>query len=173
MAETKTTEKKKFDIDPATLKLIAEAEKGISSFAFDRPDVDIPVGKKLHVKLGANASSRASVQILNKGGENNLHYHANMDLMYMVLKGKVRFYGEGDRLLGEYAPFQGVTLPQYSRYWFESAGDDEAWLLQIAGYPSGAEQSKRIPVEEGNRPSSDLWIGLSEEEETIRRRNNR
>lgn len=166
--------KDEYAIAPDILKLVEAAEKSVHTFSFDRPDVEIPAGRKLHVKLAGAESCRASVQVLNKGGENNLHYHANMDLMYMVLKGTVRFYGVGDELLGEFKPFQGVNLPQYSRYWFESVGDEEAWLLQIAGYPKGAEHAVRIPVAPALKPpSSAPWIGLTPEEDEIRKRNNR
>ena len=46
-----------------------KAEEGITKFGFARPDVAIPHGKKLHVKLAGTDSCRASVQILNQGGE--------------------------------------------------------------------------------------------------------
>src|SRR3546814_5413424 len=71
-----------------------------------------------------------------------------MDLIYMVLKGKVAFYGPDDKVIGEYGPHEGLLLPENSRYWFGAIGDEEAWLLQIAGYPKGAEMSKRIPRSE-------------------------
>lgn len=171
MADTSASED--FSIDDETMRLVTGAEAGIANFAFDRPDMDIPTGRKLHVKLATTESCRASIQVLNKGGENNLHYHPNMDLIYMVLKGTVRFYGVDDKLLGEYGVHQGIKMPQYARYWFESVGDEEAWLLQIAGYPKGAAASRRIPCAPGKRPASDLWIGLSEDEEKLRRRNNR
>jgi quercetin dioxygenase-like cupin family protein len=149
------------------------AEEKIVSFGFARPDVVIPAGKKLHVKLAGTDSCRASVQILNQGGENNLHYHPNMDLIYMVLKGRVRFYGPGNTVVGEYGVHEGVLLPENSRYWFESVGDEEAHLLQIAGYPKGAKMSKRIPVEPAKPNKGGMWIGLTDEEETIRKKNNR
>lgn len=173
MADTKSSDAGAFAIDPATMALIESAEKEVGTFGFERPEMDIPAGRKLHVKLGGTGSCRASVQVLNKGGENNLHYHANMDLIYMVLKGTVAFYGDGDELLGEFGAHQGITLPQYARYWFKSVGDEEAWLLQIAGYPKGAAESRRIPCAPGKRPASDLWVGLTEEEQAIRKANNR
>ena len=109
-----------------------------SPFAFTRPETEIPHGQKMHVKLAGTDSCRASVQILNKGGDNNLHYHPNMDLIYMVLKGKVEFYGPEDTLLGVFSENEGLMLPENSRYWFKGASD-EAHLLQIAGYPRGAK----------------------------------
>lgn len=124
------------------------AEALIHHFAFKAPDIAFPnEKKKIHVKLAGTDTVRASVQVLREGGENNLHYHPNMDLIYMVLKGCIRFYGPGDKVLGEYGPLEGLLLPENSRYWFESVGSEEAHLLQIAGFPKGVNAFKRIPVE--------------------------
>jgi quercetin dioxygenase-like cupin family protein len=150
-----------------------EAEAKIVSFGFKKPAQDIPVGKKAHVKLAGTNSCRASVQILNRGGENNLHYHPNMDLIYMVLKGKVAFYGPDDKVIGEYGPNEGLLLPENSRYWFGSIGDEEAWLLQIAGYPKGAEMSKRIPLAPARADAAGVWFGLTDREQDVRQRNNK
>jgi mannose-6-phosphate isomerase-like protein (cupin superfamily) len=124
------------------------AESLIHNFAFSVPDIEFPnEKKKIHVKLAGTNTVRASVQILREGGENNLHYHPNMDLIYMVLKGRIRFYGPGDKVLGEYGALEGLLLPENSRYWFESVGSEEAHLLQIAGFPKGINALKRIPID--------------------------
>jgi mannose-6-phosphate isomerase-like protein (cupin superfamily) len=125
-----------------------EAESKIHSFSFNPPKVEFATAKKkVHIKLAGTNSCRASIQILHKGGENNLHYHPNMDLIYMVLKGRIKFYGPGDKLIGDYGANEGLLLPENSRYWFESVGDEEAWLMQIAGFPKGVEAYKRVAVE--------------------------
>lgn len=127
-----------------------EAESKIHSFAFKVPEkleFSPTAKKKVHVKLAGTNSCRASIQILHKGGENNLHYHPNMDLIYMVLKGRIKFYGPGDKLLGDYGPNEGLLLPENSRYWFESVGEEEAWLMQIAGFPKGVDAYKRVAIE--------------------------
>lgn len=149
-----------------------EAESKIVNFAFTRPEADLPDGHKIHVKLAGTDSCRASVQILIKGGDNNLHYHPNMDLIYMVLQGQIEFYGPGDKLLGVYGKHEGLMLPENSRYWFKSIGDEEAHLLQIAGYPRGAKASKRIPVEAAKPGMGGIWVGMTEEELRIRKENN-
>lgn len=149
------------------------AEANIESFCFEPPDVDMSSGLKPHIKLAGTNSCRASIQILGPGSDNNLHYHPNMDLIYMVLKGRVRFYGVGDKVLGDYGVHEGIKLPENSRYWFKSLGDEQAWLLQIAGYPKGPEMSKRIPCEPPKKASGGIWFGITEEEEELRRRNNR
>ncbi len=123
------------------------AEQAIHDFKFARPDIDFPSEKKkIHVRLAGTNSCRATVQVLSQGGENNLHYHPNMDLIYMVLKGRVRFYGPEDKLLGDYGEMEGLLLPENSRYWFESVGEEEAHLLQIAGFPKGVDKFQRIPL---------------------------
>lgn len=134
-----------------------EAEAKIVQFAFVRPDTHIPNGNKMHVKLVGTNSCRASVQILVKGGDNNLHYHPNMDLIYMVLKGEVEFYGPDDKLLGVYGENEGLLLPENARYWFKGVSD-EAHLLQIAGYPRGASAAKRVAVEKDKRSSARMSL---------------
>lgn len=125
-----------------------KAESAIHSFKFTRPDIDFPSEKKkIHVRLAGTNSCRATVQVLSQGGENNLHYHPNMDLIYMVLKGRVRFYGVGDKVLGDYGEMEGILMPENSRYWFESVGTDEAHLLQIAGFPKGVDKFTRVALE--------------------------
>lgn len=142
------------------------AEALIHSFKLERPAVELEPGRKLHIKLAGTDSCRAQVQVLKKGGENNLHYHPNLDLIYMVLKGKVAFYGPGDKVLGEYGPFEGLLLPENSRYWFGSIGDEEAYLLQIAGYPKGAKMSRRINAEPVKPTQGQaMWFGVSKDEE--------
>jgi quercetin dioxygenase-like cupin family protein len=174
MSDTKTRESSEEMFGEAKKEAFhLKAEEGVVSFGFKRPDTVIPHGKKLHVKLAGTDSCRASVQILNQGGENNLHYHPNMDLMYMVLKGCVRFYGPEKKILGEYHQNEGLLLPENSRYWFESVGEEEAHLLQIAGYPRGAKMSKRVPVEPAKAGKGGMWIGLTEDEETTRQKNNK
>lgn len=142
------------------------AEAMIKSFAFQRPEGELEPGRKMHIKLAGTDTCRAQVQILKKGGENNLHYHPNMDLIYMVLKGKVTFYGPGDKVFGTYGPFEGLLLPENARYWFGSEGEEEAYLLQIAGYPRGAKMSRRVNAEPVKPTQGEsVWFGVTKEEE--------
>jgi mannose-6-phosphate isomerase-like protein (cupin superfamily) len=139
------------------------AEARVHTFSFSVPE-GIPDNAKAHVKLAGTDSTRVSVQILRNGGENNLHYHPNVDLIYMVLKGCVRFYGPDDRVLGELGAFQGLLLPENARYWFKSVGDEEAWLLQVAGYTKGVKAAKRIAVEARTVKKHGVWFGQSDDE---------
>ena len=96
------------------------------------------------------------------GGENNLHYHTNSDSFWMVLKGRVRFYGPDNKLIGEFGPHEGTSTPRYSRYWFENAGEEDAELLQVAAmWKTGLQESSgRTDLEPqrfqvGNTPKFD------------------
>src|SRR5207247_4323565 len=43
---------------------------------------------------------KVMVQVVEDGGENNLHTHTGDDAFWYVLSGAVKFYGEGDKLIG-------------------------------------------------------------------------
>ncbi len=43
---------------------------------------------------------------------------------------KVRFYGEGNKLIGEFGKHQGVFIPRNTPYWFESVGEEPLEILQ-------------------------------------------
>jgi mannose-6-phosphate isomerase-like protein (cupin superfamily) len=119
-----------------------EAEKSIVSFAYEKPgEVNAVKG---WVALGRVGSLRGVVQVVKKeGGENNLHYHTTIDSFWMVLKGRVRFYGPGDSLIGEFGPNEGTFTPAYSRYWFENATDEDLELLQVSAFQPGAKNGGR------------------------------
>jgi len=89
------------------------------------------------------------VQVVKKhGGENNLHYHTTSASFWMVLKGRVRFYGPDDVLIGEFGPHEGTITPRYSRYWFENVGDEDLEILQVSAFSEGARSSGRTDVSE-------------------------
>jgi mannose-6-phosphate isomerase-like protein (cupin superfamily) len=95
-------------------------------FAFAKPETD-----RVHhvVKLANTDRMHALVHVLKKGGENNLHSHTHQDGLWFVLNGGARFYGEGDTLIGEIGPHEGILIPRGTRYWFESSGETE--LLHV------------------------------------------
>ena len=123
---------KAYDLDSDLLARIEEAEKGIRSYRYKKPEV-IESGKA-RIELGRGGNIRGVVQVVKEGGENNLHYHTDADSLWMVLKGRVKFYGVDDELLGEYGPQEGIITPAYTRYWFESSGDEELELMQISAF---------------------------------------
>jgi mannose-6-phosphate isomerase-like protein (cupin superfamily) len=72
------------------------------------------------------------IQIMNQGGELQLHSHTGMDGFWMVLKGRVRFYGpEQDTVTAECGPMEGVFVPRNVPYWFEAVGDEQVHILQV------------------------------------------
>src|ERR1044072_4271923 len=67
---------------------------------------------------------KVQVQVVKNGGENNLHTHTGEDAFWYVISGAVKFYGEGDKLVGEYKKGEGILIPRGYKYWFESAASD-------------------------------------------------
>ena len=121
-----------------------EAETRIRPLAYAVPDSGRP---KDVMMLGKTERMRTLVQIVKDGGENNLHYHTNSDTTWMVLKGRVRFYGLGDKPIGEYGPGEGILMPGGARYWFEKTGDEELHLLQVVAAEPGAK-GERINIDQ-------------------------
>jgi mannose-6-phosphate isomerase-like protein (cupin superfamily) len=89
---------------------------------------------------------RGTVQVLPKGFANNLHYHPAYEGAWMVVGGRVNFYGVGETLLGEFGPMEGVFIPRNGRYWFAQVGDEPARLLQLRG-DSREGANKRVDVD--------------------------
>lgn len=73
----------------------------------------------------------AAVQVVNKGGENNLHRHDHLDGFWYVLKGRVIFYTTDDEIIGTFGPGEGILVPRGFPYWFEKAGKEQLELLQV------------------------------------------
>lgn len=90
---------------------------------------------KVIVSLGQSDLIRGAVQIVKKGeGDNNLHIHTGMDGFWMVLKGRVKFYGPDDKVLGEFGPHEGIVMPRGNAYWFASTGDEDLEILQVVAF---------------------------------------
>ncbi len=101
-------------------------------FSYVRPEVrEAP---KVIVSLCQTDILRGAVQVVKEGGDNNLHSHTGMDGFWMVLQGRVRFYGPGDEILGEFGRHEGIAMPRNARYRFESCGDEELELLQVVAF---------------------------------------
>ena len=106
-------------------------------FKYEKPD-DMPGGKAI-VQLAGSDVIRGRVQVVREGGENNLHSHRGMDGFWMVLSGRVRFYGPEDVLIGDFGKYEGILIPRGEQYWFESASDEELEILQMAGFEMGTK----------------------------------
>jgi oxalate decarboxylase/phosphoglucose isomerase-like protein (cupin superfamily) len=124
-------EKMTFASTPELQKLHEESEAAIKGYSYKKPE-SVERGKGF-IRLALSPLIKGTVQIVKKnGGENNLHYHTSVDTFWMVLKGKVKFYGPEDVLIGEYGLHEGLITPRFSRYWFENSGDEDLELLQVA-----------------------------------------
>ncbi len=130
-----------------------EAEGRVQNFKYAKPEGLGDANKGL-VRLCGTDIMKGVVQVIEDGGENNLHYHEGMDSFWMVLKGRAKFYGPGDRLIGECGPMEGLVTPRGARYWFEkSSADEDLELLQVAAYDSDLRTARRILVD-GDKPKS-------------------
>ena len=108
-------------------------------FKYAKPNV---TSGKAFVRLCQTSHLGASVQVVARGGENNLHFHRYQDGFFMVLAGRVRFYTEGDRLVADLGPNEGILIPHDFKYWFESAGDQALELIQVEANIRSLNQSE-------------------------------
>jgi len=115
-----------------------DTQAGIRTFKYKKPENLGKSGKAI-VQLAESDIIRGRVQIVREGGENNLHSHKGMDGFWMVLRGRVRFYGPGDEVIGEFGEHEGILLPRGAQYWFEKAGEGDLELLQMAGFEKGVK----------------------------------
>jgi hypothetical protein len=127
------------------------AESKVKTFTFDPSRVP---GVDSNLDLADNDHCNARIQILKPGkNKRGLHYHPNQDQFYMVLKGRVRYYGPDDEALGELGPMEGIFYPENARYWMERVGPDEAWLIHFSVYPKGADAAKAVGIEKKSKPA--------------------
>lgn len=98
------------------------------TFKYEKPELQKP---KTIVWLARTDRLIADVQVLTEGGETNLHSHSHLDGFWFVLSGRATFYGEGDVVLADLGPREGVLLPRGTKYWFESSSPEHLELLQI------------------------------------------
>jgi len=100
-----------------------------SVFGYQTPD-NLAKGKGI-VRLCRSDLCYATVQVLQSGGENNLHAHPAQDGIWIVLKGRVKFYGKDEVVLAELGPLQGIHIPRGFYYWFESSSPEKLEILQV------------------------------------------
>jgi quercetin dioxygenase-like cupin family protein len=128
-------------------------------FKYAKPELK---GGKAVIKLCQTDRMIGIMQVVGKGGETNLHSHPNLDGMWMVLSGRIAFYGpEQNTLIGEYGKYEGVLIPRGCPYWFEAVGDEPAELLQVEAFdiriPDMTTLMKdRIDYEKRQRPMESM-----------------
>ena len=88
---------------------------------------------------------KVQVQVVKSGGENNLHTHTGEDAFWYVISGAVKFYGEGDTLVGEYKKGEGILVPRGYKYWFESASQERLEILRVTAKDQNID-NKRVDL---------------------------
>lgn len=88
---------------------------------------------------------KVQVQIVKNGGENNLHTHTGEDAFWYVISGAVKFYGEGDKLIGEYKKGEGLLVPRGFKYWFESTAAAPLEILRVTAKDQNID-NKRVDL---------------------------
>ncbi len=88
---------------------------------------------------------KVQVQVVKNGGENNLHTHTGEDAFWYVITGAVKFYGEGDKLIGEYQKGEGILVPRGFKYWFESASQEPLEILRVTAKDQNID-NKRVDL---------------------------
>jgi mannose-6-phosphate isomerase-like protein (cupin superfamily) len=88
----------------------------------------------------------STVQVMEKGVGNTLHYHNDEDGYWLVLGGRARFYGVDGQVLADLGKHEGVFVPRFTRYWFESVADEPLEILRVshhgATHAEGATSAK-------------------------------
>ena len=93
---------------------------------------------KKSIRLSRTETLTVSSQIINDGGETNMHSHTNADEAWIVVAGRARFYGvsedpaKSEEIIGEIGPRQGIMIPKGVPYWFESASDEQLEILRVS-----------------------------------------
>lgn len=87
----------------------------------------------------------AMVQIISKGGEQELHSHGAFDGFWFVLRGRAKFYGEGDIIIADIGEHEGIFIPRDFLYWFESSGDQPLEILQLEAIDKTAKATYHAP----------------------------
>ena len=115
-------------------------EKEAQVFKYERPEFE---GVKKSIQLCKSDILKGLIQVVKKGGENNLHAHTGDDAFWLVLSGAVKFYGEGDKLVAELKKHEGIMIPRGFMYWFESASEEPLEVLRVSARDQNTE-NKRV-----------------------------
>lgn len=134
------------------------------SFEYERPENED--GTKSIAHLAHTDSFKADVQVVGEDGANNMHAHTGNDGFWMVLSGEARFYGDGDEVLDELGPDEGIVIPRGLKYWFESVGEDDLEILHVAGFHQDIDDHR---VDHAERDRDPAKAGTTKEYQVDRR----
>ena len=82
-------------------------------------------------RLRAGNLAVGLMRVNKDGGENNLHAHPDVESIWIVLKGRARFYGMNDVLVAELGPGEVVAIPKGVPYWFDNKEEEPLEVYQI------------------------------------------
>lgn len=111
-----------------------------------------PQGPRAITPLCRTDLMYVAVQVLRKGGENTLHYHTELDGVWMVLSGRGRFHGKDGTVYADLGEREAMLLPRGVPYWFECISEEPLVLLQMEAITKGARD--RIVFLEEKKASS-------------------
>jgi mannose-6-phosphate isomerase-like protein (cupin superfamily) len=126
------------------------------AFSYVKPDFR-PGHPTSVVSLARTNRMWARIQVHSKGGEIGMHAHEHLDGFWMVIKGRARFYTEGDVVIAEAGPLEGVTLPRGYKYRFEKIGDEDLEILQVEAFDidiPGDDSPRDLIVDANYKPAT-------------------
>ncbi len=90
----------------------------------------------------------STVQVFHqKGGGTNLHYHKNEDGYWLVLGGRAKFYNAEGETVADLGKYEGVFVPRFTRYRFESSDDREPLEILRVSHHSEAKDDHPAQTE--------------------------
>ena len=108
-------------------------------FKYQTPQFD---GVKKTLQVCNSDLMKVQVQVVKDGGENNLHSHTGDDAFWYVMSGAVKFYGEGDQVIGEFNRGEGILIPRGFKYWFESSSSEPLEILRVTAKDQKVENQR-------------------------------
>ena len=108
-------------------------------FKYQTPQFD---GVKKTLQVCNSDLMKVQVQVVKDGGENNLHSHTGDDAFWYVISGAVKFYGEGNEVIGEFNKGEGILIPRGFKYWFESSSSEPLEILRVTAKDQKVENQR-------------------------------
>jgi mannose-6-phosphate isomerase-like protein (cupin superfamily) len=108
-------------------------------FKYQTPEFE---GVKKSMVVCSSDLMKVMVQVVKDGGENNLHSHTGDDAFWYVMSGAVKFYGEGDEVIGEFNKGEGILIPRGFKYWFESSSSEPLEILRVTAKDQNIENQR-------------------------------
>jgi mannose-6-phosphate isomerase-like protein (cupin superfamily) len=121
-------------------------------FKYQTPQFD---GVKKTLQVCNSDLMKVQVQVVKDGGENNLHSHTGDDAFWYVMNGAVKFYGEGDEVIGEFNKGEGILIPRGFKYWFESSSSEPLEILRVTAKDQKVENQR---VDHSAKKQKKQWM---------------